>query len=240
MRALFVSDCHLSAQHPDTLALFKRFLQNEARDADALYILGDLFEYWLGDDDDTPAYEDIRVELKTLAAHTQVFVMRGNRDIMLGERFARRIAGRLLPDEYKTALGGQEVLLMHGDLLCADDTSHLRFRRVMQHPATQRLLRAAPLSSRRRFAEYLRKKSRASMKTKPPEIMDVNADAVARTMRKHNVSLLIHGHTHRPAEHSVDLGGGRTGRRIVLDAWHPYGAAGAIAVGDDGIRHLRF
>lgn len=239
MRALFVSDCHLSAHHPETLESFKGFLRNFARDADALYILGDLFDYWVGDDDDTPEYEAVCAELKALAAHTPVYCMRGNRDFALAGAFERRTACRLLPDEYKLTLNGTDTLLMHGDLLCTDDKNYLRYRRVIQHPATVRALLLLPLSRRRRMAEYLRRKSRDSVRHKTPSLMDVNVQAVVRVMRKHKVQLLIHGHTHRPGEHEVRLGDGQVGRRIVLDAWHPYGHGETLAADENGIEHIQ-
>ena len=240
MQALFVSDCHLCASQPDTITCFKRFLQNEARAADAVYILGDLFEYWIGDDDDNDEYTGICDALKALSEHTPVACMRGNRDLVLGPGFERRSGCRLLPDEYKLNLDGVEILLMHGDLLCTDDHALQRFRRTAQNPLVQGVFTRLPLAWRRQLAKRMRHKSTQVVKSNPPSIMDVNNDAVADAVRKHGVDWLIHGHTHMRDEHTVNLGNGRTAKRIVLGAWHPYDKrmGSALAVTNGQIKWL--
>ena len=222
MRALFISDCHLNEDQPETVACFKRFLKNEAVHADALYILGDLFEYWIGDDNNAPFPTMICASLKTLSKRTPIAFLCGNRDFIISTVFGERAGVRLLPEEHKITLDGVDILLMHGDSLCTDDHANQRFRRIIQHPLTQRLCYALPLSWRQRLASSLRQKSHIANQRKSPKIMDVNAHAVTKVMLKHRVNWLIHGHTHRRCEHTINLENGAQGRRIVLGAWHPY------------------
>lgn len=219
MRALFVSDCHVSAEYPDTVACFKRFLNEDARDADELYILGDLFDCWVGDDDDDPANTAVCDALKTLSAQTRIYFQRGNHDFMVGAKFKQRTGCGILPAYCRRTFDGQDALLMHGDLLCTNDVAYQNYRRLVQNPLARHALMRLSLKTRRRIAGQLRRKNRVFNRDKPEDITDVNPDTVVRRMRKYNTRLLIHGHTHRRAEHGIRFADDDTGRRIVLGNW---------------------
>jgi UDP-2,3-diacylglucosamine hydrolase len=219
VETLFVSDLHLSPEEPATTALFRHFLTDRARRAQALYVLGDLFDAWVGDDDD--CYADVEQDLAALTASgTRCGVMRGNRDFLLGRRFARRTGCELLADPTLIRLDGEAVLLMHGDLLCTDDIPYQRFRRRMRNPLAQWLFLLQPLPKRRRIAADYRQKSGAATAAKTAEIMDVNQQTVARYLRQASSARLIHGHTHRPADHRFQLDGAHATRQV-LAQWHP-------------------
>jgi UDP-2,3-diacylglucosamine hydrolase len=223
-RTLFISDLHLDPSVPAIARQFLRFLHEEARGASALYILGDLFEVWLGDDDPDPAAREIVAALREFtAAGTPVFFMHGNRDFLVGERFARDTGCQLVADGTVIELGGERVLLMHGDALCTDDRSYQRLRRIVRHPVTQWVVRHMSLEQRRRLAGRLREGSRMHVGETAAEIMDVNPAAVTATMQRAGVATLVHGHTHRPAIHPITLDGS-TARRIVLGDWHARGS----------------
>lgn len=223
-RVLFISDLHLDPAQPEIARQFLDFLDGEARRADELYILGDLFEVWLGDDDPDPAVRTIVEALRRLTdAGVRCSFIHGNRDFLVGERFARETGCRLLADGTVTDVLGERVLLMHGDVLCTDDHSYQRLRRILRNPVVLWLVRHLSLAQRRRLAQRLRAGSRMHVGTTAPEIMDVNADAVAATMRAAGVRTLVHGHTHRPAVHSLDLDG-TPARRIVLGDWYAQGS----------------
>lgn len=231
-RVLFISDLHLDPAQPEIARQFLDFLDGEARRADELYILGDLFEVWLGDDDPDPAVRTIVEALRRLTdAGVRCSFMHGNRDFLVGERFARETGCRLLADGTVTDVLGERVLLMHGDVLCTDDHSYQRLRRILRNPVVLWLVRHLSLAQRRRLAQRLRAGSRMHVGTTAPEIMDVNADAVAATMRAAGVRTLVHGHTHRPAVHSLDLDG-TPARRIVLGDWYTQGSV--LDWGPDG------
>jgi len=225
MTTLFISDLHLSAERPDITELFFDFLAREARAAEALYILGDFFEYWIGDDAvEQPEYRSVVAALRALTdAGIPVHVMHGNRDFLLGERFARASGCRLIPDPTRIDLYGTPTLLMHGDTLCTDDVDYLAFRRMVRDPAWQRAFLARPAAERNAMARGAREQSRVSTAGKPPEIMDVTREAVLEALRAQRVRHLIHGHTHRPAEHVFDLDGAPA-RRIVLGDWYRQGS----------------
>lgn len=226
-RTLFVSDLHLSPEAPELTALFVRWLRERAADAERLYVLGDLFDAWIGDDDDT--YRDLEGALAAVAAGgTRCFFQHGNRDFLIGRRFARRTGWTLLPDTARISLAGEPVLLMHGDLLCTDDVPYQRFRRRVRNPLVQWLFLRQPLSKRRRIAADYRQKSAAAMAGKSAEIMDVNADAVCRFMRHHKVRRLIHGHTHRPADHRLTLDDAAAHRHVLAD-WSAHGGEVLVA-----------
>ncbi len=213
---LFISDLHLSAQRPALTALFLRFLEQRAALAGQLYILGDLFDAWIGDDDD--ALPDVRAGLSGLTDRgTLCSVVRGNRDFLVGRRFARATGCRLIPDPYRAQLGREPVLLTHGDLLCTDDVAYQRFRRRVRNPLVQRLFLWLPLARRRRIAAGYRQRSGEAMTAKAPEIMDVNSKAVRRQMRAFGVQRLIHGHTHRPGDHHFRLDGQPALRQALAD-----------------------
>jgi UDP-2,3-diacylglucosamine hydrolase len=217
---LFISDLHLDGRAPGTIQLFRDLLAGEARRARSLYILGDLFEAWIGDDEDDPALTPIVASLRALtAAGVDCAVMHGNRDFLLGERFAAATGARLLGDFERIEIAGEPVLLTHGDLLCTDDTRYLRLRAQLRDPEWQSDFLAKPLAERRAIAADLRKLSAAEIAAKSEYIMDVNQDAVRGAMRAHDVRLLLHGHTHRPGVHRFDLDGAPA-VRIVLGAWH--------------------
>ncbi len=221
---LFIADLHLDPARPAITDLFLEFLAAEARRASALYILGDLFEAWIGDDDDTSDYQRVAAALRDLSAQgTAIFIAHGNRDFLLGERFATACGARLLGEETVIDLYGTPTLLMHGDTLCTDDTDYLAFRAQVRDPAWQQDFLAKPLAERRRIAQGLRERSTASTRDKPAAIMDVNPDTVARVMAAAGVHQLIHGHTHRPAIHDFELDG-QPARRIVLGDWYTHGS----------------
>ncbi len=227
---LFISDLHLSAEAPALTALFLGFLERRAAGARALYILGDLFDAWIGDDDSS--HGDIEAALaKLTGTGTRCLLMHGNRDFLLGRRFARRTGCTLLRDPTRIALLGEPTLLMHGDLLCTDDVAYQRFRRKVRNPLLQWLFLRRPLARRRQAAADYRRKSAAAMADKPAEIMDVNADAVLERLLRHRVRRLIHGHTHRPADHCIDMDG-HTAHRHVLADWRP--ERGEVLVAADG------
>ena len=221
---LFISDLHLSDERPEITALFLRFLQNEASGAAGLYILGDLFEVWLGDDAVLPAYRPVLEGLRALGGNgVPVNVMHGNRDFLMGEGFARHSGSRLISDPTVIDLNGERTLLMHGDTLCSDDVEYQQFRTQVRNPDTQRQFLALPLEQRIAVAKQYRSASRERTRYKTEEIMDVNQQTVAETMRKYGVRQLIHGHTHRPATHDYSLDG-RPARRIVLGDWYEQGS----------------
>jgi UDP-2,3-diacylglucosamine hydrolase len=224
LSTLFVSDLHLDAAWPEVIAQFLAFLRSEARSARALYILGDLFEVWIGDDDPDTAKRAVVTALRELtSAGVACYVMHGNRDFMLGERFCRDTGCRLLEDGTIVELDGERVLLMHGDLLCTDDTSYQRLRRIVRNPLARWIFRHLSLARRERLAGKLRAGSRLHTTATAPEIMDVNDAAVREAFRHAGVETLIHGHTHRPAVHRLEVDG-RPVRRIVLGAWHDSGS----------------
>lgn len=220
----FISDLHLEPAQPAITQLFLRFLAEQAPSGDAVYILGDLFEAWIGDDDLTDYHQNVITALKTLAQRTPVYVMRGNRDFLLGEDFAKLTGCRLLPDPSVIELYGKEVLLMHGDSLCLEDKRHQAFRRYSQNPRYNRYFLMLPLKTRRFIAQKLRGLSQRNTQNLAPYIMDVCAAAVTEQMHQHQTQLLIHGHTHRPAIHPLEIDG-KSAYRAVLGAWHEYGSA---------------
>jgi UDP-2,3-diacylglucosamine hydrolase len=238
MTTLFVSDLHLDPARPAITALFLHFLRTEAVDADALYILGDLFEAWVGDDVGGEPAQSVRAALKALSASgVPVYFQRGNRDFLAGARFAADTGARLLPDPAVVNLYGEPTLLMHGDLLCTGDTAYQAFRAQVRAPAWQAQFLAQPLAAREAFAAKARAASKEHQKDvgsggAMDAITDVDADAVAQTLARYGVRRLIHGHTHRPAMHALDAGG-RHARRIVLGDWYEQGSV--LRVDADGI-----
>jgi UDP-2,3-diacylglucosamine hydrolase len=218
--ALFISDLHLTVGDAETTRRFLEFIDGPARGARELYILGDLFEAWIGDDDDDPRIEPIVAALRRLTdAGVPCALMHGNRDFLLGQRFCALTGCRLLGDYERVTLFGEPVLLTHGDLLCTDDSRYMTLRAELRSPDWQREFLAKTLAERRQIASDLRQLSATEIALKSDYIMDVNQAAVERTMREHDVALLLHGHTHRPAVHRFDLGG-RPAARIVLGAWY--------------------
>jgi UDP-2,3-diacylglucosamine hydrolase len=238
LKTLLISDLHLDPASPAIARQFLAFLDEQARAARALYILGDLFEAWLGDDDPAPASREIVAALRRLTdTGVPCFVMRGNRDFMLGERFCADTGATLLEDGSIVELEGERVLLLHGDRLCTDDVSYQRFRRVVRNPAALWLLRHMSLERRQALARKMREGSRMHVTATPQEIMDVNADAVAAAFRRSGVRTMIHGHTHRPAIHSLEVDG-EPRRRIVLGDWYTQGSVLEVSPGGFELRSL--
>lgn len=232
MATLFIADLHLQTEEPAITAGFLRFLHGEARSADALYILGDLFEAWIGDDDPNPLHREIACAIKSLAdSGVPCYFIHGNRDFLIGKRFATESGMQLLPEEKVLDLYGRRVLIMHGDTLCTDDPGYLAFRAKVHTPWIQKLFLALPLFIRRRIAQKMRDDSKAANSSKSMEIMDVNAQAVVEVMEKHHVQWLIHGHTHRPDIHTLNANG-ETAHRVVLGAWHTQGSMVKVSVDD--------
>ena len=233
--SLFISDLHLTAERPATNARFFHFLEDTAARAEALYILGDFFEAWVGDDALTsPLYSAVAAALKALAERgVRVYVMHGNRDFLLGEDFCRASGAALLSEPHVADLYGQSTLLMHGDALCTDDVDYQHFRRMVRDPAWQAAFLRRPLAEREAMARALRNRSEQIKGDKQPEIMDVNAGAVEAAFRRHGTKRLIHGHTHRPARHGVCVDGVAC-ERWVLPDW--YDTGGYLACDANGCR----
>lgn len=224
MTRLFASDLHLDAARPEITRQFTEFLAGPARGAQALYLLGDLFEAWLGDDTPDPVGTTVTDALADLsAAGVTVFVMQGNRDFLLGEAFCRRSGARFLPDPVILTLGAERVLVTHGDALCTGDASYQRLRSLVRDPAVQRAFLSLPLERRRALAAEARAGSQAHLAQADQYITDVSQAAVEQVMREARVSTLLHGHTHRPGIHRFTLDGGEC-TRIVLGDWHHHGS----------------
>jgi UDP-2,3-diacylglucosamine hydrolase len=222
--SLFISDLHLDPGRPEGIQLFDNFIRQKAPDADQLFILGDLFEYWLGDDAcKHSGYQSIEESLATLAyKKTKVFFMHGNRDFLVSKDFASSVAACLLPDPSVFKLGKMDVLLMHGDSLCTDDTAHQEFRAQTRNKAWQQNILSLSIAEREELARKLRMNSVKGNAEKPEFIMDVNQASVESVMKDNDVNILIHGHTHRLAMHEFKLTD-KTACRIVLGDWYKKG-----------------
>lgn len=225
MTTLFISDLHLCGQRPAITRLFLDFLQHQAKNAEALYILGDLFEYWIGDEAASQEHHRPIIDgLRALArSGTPVFVIPGNRDFLLGIEFERQTDCRLLEDPMIVDLYGTRVLLMHGDSLCTDDCEYQAFRKMVRSKSWMHAYLAKTLDERDALFRQYREMSKLATAHKKPEIMDVNQQAVETVMREHQTYDLIHGHTHRPAQHVFELDGQRA-RRTVLGDWYEHGS----------------
>jgi UDP-2,3-diacylglucosamine hydrolase len=234
MSTLFISDLHLDPSRPRITKLFEDYLaSDEVRHADAVYILGDLVEAWLGDDDDAELPQRIAAATRAVrGAGVPVYFMAGNRDFLLGEAFAERAGLTLLDDGTVHDIHYRPTLLMHGDVLCTDDVAYQAVRQQVRNPEWQKQILSMPLEARRAFAAKAREDSKAHTGSTMESIMDVNADAVADAMRKAGVTRLIHGHTHRPAVHAFDLDR-KAAERIVLGDWYEQGSV--LRVHDDGV-----
>ncbi|MGH8216099.1 MAG: UDP-2,3-diacylglucosamine diphosphatase [Rhodanobacteraceae bacterium] len=233
MSILFVSDLHLDEARPHIVEVFERFCAGEARAADALYVLGDLFEAYIGDDDDAALNARIGTALRGVAdAGVPVRYIAGNRDFLLGEDYARRCGMDILTDGTVVDLRCTPTLLLHGDVLCTDDAAYQAFRKQVRDPAWQAAFLARPLEDRRAFARQARDASRAHTSTTDMAIMDVNHEAVEAALREAGVTRMIHGHTHRPAIHDFLLDG-KTAQRIVLGDWYEQGSV--LRVGRDSV-----
>lgn len=240
---LFISDLHLSGERPAINQRFYAFLREQAARASVLYVLGDLFEYWIGDEeldapDGDPLARKVAEALGALARQgVGVRLMHGNRDFLIGRRFCELSGARLLQDPSVEKVGGARTLLMHGDTLCTDDADYQAWRKVARSGAWQREFLAKPLPERRKALQGLRQKSKEVVGAKPAEIMDVNEGAVRETLRHHQLTRLVHGHTHRPARHSLEVDG-RPCERWVLPDWYERG--GYLAIDDAGPRLVAF
>ncbi|WFM69772.1 UDP-2,3-diacylglucosamine diphosphatase [Halomonas sp. CKK8] len=231
MTTLLISDLHLHPGAPQVTEGFLHWLDERARGCDALYILGDFFEAWIGDDLLDLGEQDptgnatlaarIATALKRLAdGGTAIYLMHGNRDFLLGERFANEAGASLLPDPSVVTLGGKRVLLMHGDSLCTRDEAYQTFRAQARHPRWQEQVLSMPIQERLALARQLREQSGEANSNKAEDIMDVTPDEVVKAMAEHGVTTLIHGHTHRPAVHDLEVDG-QPGKRYVLGDWQP-------------------
>ena len=242
MTTLFISDLHLDAERPRITALFGRFLEGEARSAEALYILGDLFEAWVGDDDPSDTGAFVASRLRALGdAGTPVYFIRGNRDFLLGDEFARRAGMAILPDPAVVMLHGKPALLMHGDTLCTDDVAYQAFRTQTRNPLWQARFLAQPLAARLAFAQQARAASKAHQSGLQDQgmmetITDVSPATVDATLAQFGIDTMIHGHTHRPAVHEITVDGRRC-QRIVLGDWYEQGSV--LRVDPDGARLQR-
>ncbi len=220
---LFVSDLHLDQKRPHIIAAFCQFLENLSN-VDALYILGDLFEYWIGDDDPAIGLEPVITALQNLSnSNIPVYFIHGNRDFLVGKKFAQLTHCKILDEENVIDLYGTPTLLMHGDTLCTDDVAYQNYRAKIRNRWVQKTLLMLSQKQRLKLAEKLRNKSVSATQEKSEDIMDVNQQTVEHAMRKHSVNHLIHGHTHRPAVHEFDIDN-QTHKRIVLGDWYDQGS----------------
>jgi len=232
MSTLFISDLHLSQEQPHINELFLGFLEQTASKSDALYILGDLFEVWLGDDMIMPYYQPALEQIAaTVKAGTPVYVMYGNRDFLMREKFEALTGAKIIYEPYIIDMYGKKTLLLHGDTLCTDDVEYQKFRAMVRNPQWQDEMLAKSPQERLELAKRFREISKTETAQKDNAIMDVNQDAVLQTMRENKVSYLIHGHTHRPATHEF-LIDNHPATRIVLPDWYKQG--GYLAVSEHG------
>jgi UDP-2,3-diacylglucosamine hydrolase len=221
---IFISDLHLAPERPQIIDLFARFVSEIAVKADTLYILGDFVEYWLGDDDRAEGLKAAFSAFDQLKeAGTSVFVMHGNRDFLIGDDLAERFHFKLIEDPHPIQIQNSPALLMHGDTLCTDDIDYQKFRAVIRSDDWRNDFLSKSLEEREQIAQSLREKSELANADKSPDIMDVNQDAVVETIRRHGISTLIHGHTHRPAIHEFEVDGNPI-KRIVLGDWYKTGS----------------
>jgi len=235
---LLISDLHLEEERPDITRAFLHFLATRATQAEALYILGDFFEVWIGDDAMTPFQESIAGALRALSERgVRIYLMHGNRDFMLGQTFCHKAGCKLLADPSVVQLCGEPVLLMHGDSLCTRDEGYMRLRRLLRNPLSLFVLRNLPLATRRKLARKLRNESRTQTRMKASDIIDVTPELIPGVLAEHRVRTLIHGHTHRPATHDLEVDG-QPAKRIVLGDWDRQGWA--LQVDENGYHQAPF
>lgn len=235
-RLLFISDLHLEESRPDITNALLNFLHRIRGNCDALYILGDLFEIWIGDDEITELNKVVAQALSELAnADSDIFLMHGNRDFLIGSEFASRCGASIISEPHIVASGDAQYLLLHGDSLCTDDVEYQNFRRMVREEAWQQQFLSQPLEQRREFARQAREQSRAATAGKDMGIMDVNPHAVQQLLQDTEQVSLIHGHTHRPARHKIKLassiGGQQEASRLVLGDWDKLGWYGELRDG---------
>ncbi len=221
---LFISDLHLAPERPDIIELFVQFMNNQAAKAESLYILGDLVEYWVGDDDKAaglaPAFDAIKQQADK---GLNVYLMHGNRDFLMGEELARRTGCTLIHEPYIAHFDNTPVLLLHGDILCTDDIRYQELRNMLRNPAWQADFLSKPIAEREQMALALRQQSKQETQQKSDDIMDVNTDAVSQAFTDNQVLFMIHGHTHRPAVHELEIDS-KKAKRIVLGDWYTQGS----------------
>lgn len=237
MKRIFISDLHLDAEREDLTSAFEAFLHAYCRNIDELYILGDFFEVWLGDDDDSPFNQRIAGVLASLPC--KVFLMHGNRDFLLGDDYCQQAGATLIPDPFVIKLGESPVLLMHGDSLCTMDADYMKARQLLRSSEFKADFLSKPLAERDAIAKQIRGESKAHTRETAEDIMDVTPSEVISAMRDAGVRLFIHGHTHRPDVHDVSLGS-ESGKRYVLGDWH---TSTKYLVADEDeleLRHYRF
>ena len=220
---LFASDVHLSAHRPAAVTAFREFLSGPVRRARRLYLLGDVFDLWLGDDDDRTPHPEVETALaETVSAGVPVDLIRGNHDFLLGDAFAERTGCRLVDEPHVIEVGGERVVLLHGDTLCTRDVEYQAFRRYARDPENQRAFLARPMDERALEAAAIRATSDSRTRLKSEDIMDVTDEEVERLLRECGATRMIHGHTHRPAVHDLDPDAGPS-TRIVLGDWYDRG-----------------
>ena len=215
---LFISDLHLAPERPEITQAFFRFLDTTAKGADALYILGDFFNAWLGDDDDTPEFAEVKTKLAAFSQQTPTFFMHGNRDFLIAQTFAKATGVTLLDEPTVIDINNTPTLLIHGDSLCTQDQEYMAFRQMVRSREWQQMVLANPLDERKALAKQLRDTSQSMNSLKADDIMDVTPEEVVKLMAEHNVTRLIHGHTHRPARHNLVVNK-KAAERIVLGDW---------------------
>ncbi|GGB90635.1 UDP-2,3-diacylglucosamine hydrolase [Marinobacterium zhoushanense] len=238
MRHLFIADLHLQPERPELFRAFRYFLDDIARPGDALYMLGDIFEYWIGDDAPLPGLEPIFQRVRALSdAGSRIYFQHGNRDFLVGSALMVQLGAELLPEAQRIELPTGAALIMHGDQLCTDDSAYQQFRTQVRNPEWQQSFLSQPIEQREAIARQMRQQSQQQGAMKAEAIMDVNADAVRNTMLAHRVELLIHGHTHRPNIHQNQIGSGQ-GERIVLGDWSESGWY--LRVDESGRELIRF
>ncbi|WP_318497563.1 UDP-2,3-diacylglucosamine diphosphatase [Photobacterium leiognathi] len=232
MTTLFISDLHLSASRPDMTDCFLRFMAEDTANIDALYVLGDLFEMWIGDDEESPFLQQIKQAFKTLTdSGIPCYFVHGNRDFLIGKRFSQQTGVQLLPEHSVVDLYGKPTLILHGDTLCIEDEAYQRYRKKVHNKFIQWLFFRIPLSKRIQIGEKFRNKSSKNNQMKSQSIMDVTASEVVRVMKEFHVDQMIHGHTHRPDIHSLTIDD-KPATRIVLGDWYEHGSV--LVVTPDG------
>jgi UDP-2,3-diacylglucosamine hydrolase len=236
MSTHFISDLHLDASNPDIIQEFLSYLHTRAKEADSLYILGDLFEVWIGDDDETALTESIAQELHALIYNgVPIFYLHGNRDFLLGEAFAKKAGIEILPDPWVVDVHGIRTLLTHGDTLCTEDTRYLEVRARYRTPFYKKLFLALPLFIRKAITKHLRNKSKKHTRTVSMNIMDATHSEIEKLMINNRASILIHGHTHRPSIHYFSLNE-KWVSRFVLSDWDKTG--NVLIFNKDGTQRL--
>lgn len=227
---LVIADLHLSPDRNDISQCFYQFLIDNQHQHDTLYILGDLFEVWVGDEDESPFVNDIAKAIHNFSKHTPVYFIHGNRDFMLGKRYAQKAGMTLLPESHLVEYFGHKVLFMHGDQLCLDDIEYQKFRRISRSWLWHAFFKLVPTSYKRKLAKKIRAKSKQQQQYKSLEIMDVAVREVERVMAESNCELLIHGHTHRPNIHHLQ----NNKQRVVVGDWYQQGSV--LTLTSDGAK----